>query len=357
MLMKSSIILFISIFMLIAGEASAEQKKPVPVTVEPVQVKVVIPTKTYTGEFHPFKERFLSVDEAGRIKDLFKQEGDFVIKGELLAQVTNPSLEGKLEIAKATIKEALARMKLVVKKLERQQTMFNENLISVQQFEDVQFDFVLHEAIVQTRTAEIDRLQLLIDSFSIRAPFDGQIISSPFEVGQWIMPSSTVFHIVNYDTLELNLGIPGKLLGAVPLNREVAVLVKDTEKQLRGRIVAVMQHVNKETGNFLVKVEIENPASIPLSGLLANVEIPIGQPAEMVLVSRDAIVRKNDKTYVVVSDNNIAKIIYVQIDRNHGSQAIVTAEGLTHGTQVVVRGNERLSAGTPLLINKEALTQ
>jgi len=141
-------------------------------------------------------------------------------------------------------------------------------------------------------------------------------------------------------------------LGTVPMNREVKVFVKDTENQLRGRIVAVMQHVNKETGNFLVKVDVENPTNLPLSGLLADVEIPIGQPAEQVLVSRDAIVRKNDKTYVVVSDNGIAKIVYVLIDRNHGSQAIVTAEGLSNGDQVVVRGNERLSAGTPLLINK-----
>ena len=338
--------------MLIAGEASAEEKTPVPVMVEPVQVKIVSLTNTYTGEFHPFNESFLSVDEAGRIKELFKQEGDVVKKGELLAQVTNPSLEGKLEIAKATIKEALAKMKLLKKKLERQQTMFSENLISVQQFEDVKFDFVLHEAIVQTRTVEINRLQSLIDSFSIMAPFDGQIISSPFKAGQWIMPSSPVFHIVNYETLEINLGIPGKLLGSVPLNREVSVLVKDTEKQLRGRIVAVMQHVNKKTGNFLVKVEVNNPAALTLSGLLANVEIPIGQPAEQVLVNRDAIVRKNDKTYVVVSDNGIAKIIYVQIDRNHNSHAIVTAEGLADGDQVVIRGNERLLEGTHLLINK-----
>jgi len=343
--------------MLIAGEASAEQKKPVPVTVEPVQVKVVSSTNTYTGEFHPFKESFLSIDEAGRIKELFKQEGAVVKKGELLAQATNPSLEGKLEIAKVTIKEALARMKLVEKKLERQQTMFSENLISVQQVEDNQFDLVLQEAIVQTRTAEINRLQALINSFSIRAPFDGQIISSPFETGQWITPSSPMFHIVNYEIMELNLGIPGNLMGTVPLNREVSVLVKDTEKQLRGRIVAVMQHVNKKTGNFLVKVEVENPESLSLSGLLANVEIPIGQPAEQVLVSRDAIVRKNDKTYVVVSDSGIAKIISVQINRNHGSQAIVTAEGLADGAQVVIRGNERLHDGTPLLINKGPLTQ
>jgi len=355
--MKNVFILVISAFLLIAGVASAEEQKPVPVTVEPVQVKVVSSTNTYTGEFHPIKESFLSVDEAGRIKELFKQEGDFVKKGELLAQVTNPSLEGTLEIAKVAIKEALARMKLVERKLERQQTLFSENLISVQQVEDDQFDFVLQDASVQTRTAEIKRLESLISSFSIRAPFDGQIISSPFKAGQWITPSSPVFHIVNYETLELNLGIPGKLMGAVPLNQEVEVVVKDTEKQLKGSIVAVMQHVNKETGNFLVKVEVENPAAFPLSGLLANVKLPIGQPAEQVLVSRDAIVRKNDKTYVVVSDNGIAKIISVQIDRNHGRQAIVTAEGLADGDRVVVRGNERLRAGTPLLINEEPRTQ
>jgi RND family efflux transporter MFP subunit len=355
--MKSIFILVISVFLLIAADVSAGQQKSVPVTVEPVQVKIISSTNTYTGEFHPIKESFLSVDDAGRVKELFKQEGDFVKKDELLAQVTNPSLEGKLVIAKVTIKEALARMKLFKKKLERQQTMLSENLISVQQVEDNQFDYVLQEAIVQTRTAERNRLQSLIDSFSIKAPFAGQIISSPFEAGQWVMPSSSVFHIVNYETLELNLGIPGKLMGSVPLNRDVTVVVNDTGKRLRGRIVAVMQHVNKETGNFLVKVEVDNPAALPLSGLLANVEIPIGQPAEQVLVSRDAIVRKHDKTYVVISDNGIAKIISVQINRNQGGHAIVTAEGLADGDQVVVRGNERLRAGTPLLINKEQLTQ
>lgn len=355
--MKSLIILLITTFMLIAGAASAKEKQPVPVTVQPVQVKVVSSTNTYTGAFRPITEKYLSVDEEGRIKELFRQKGDLVKKGELLAQVTNPSLEGKLEISKAKIKEALARMKLIEKKLERQQTLFNEKLISVQEIEDNQSDFVLHETIVQTRTAEIKLLQSLTDSFSITAPFDGQIISSPFEAGQWVTPSSQVFHIVNYETLELNLGVPGRLMGSVPLNREVDVLVNDSETKLKGRIVAVMQHVNKETGNFLVTVEIDNPASLPLSGLLANVKIPIGQPSEQMLVSRDAIVRKNDKTYVVISDNGIAKTISVQIERNHGSQAIVTAEGLADGTLVVVRGNERLLPGTPLLINEEPLAE
>ncbi len=339
--------------------ASAQQQKkpqkrpPSPVAVQLVKVEMHNLHMKLTGTLRPFKKAFLAVDDSGRIKEILKHEGDLVAEGDLLARAVNPSQEGRLEIAKITLKQAMIQLDLAQKKMERTRFLIKRKVSSTEQLDDDVANYRVRQVNVEEKQTEIERLNSLVKSYLIKAPLGGQILSSSVDLGKWVTPSKVLFQVVNYEILELKLGIPGKHLGQIPAQANVEVQLKESGKYLAGKIRAVIDNVEESTGNFIVIVHVPNPQNRPLSGLLVEASIPIGIPTEKMFVPRDAIVRKGKRTHVVVVRNGIAQIEPVKVEGNQKDLVVVRAKNLKAGESVVVRGNERIFPGTPVQVNQD----
>ena len=131
---------------------------------------------------------------------------------------------------------------------------------------------------------------------------------------------------------------------------KVKVEVSDIGKTFPGRILVVVRHVDRNTGNFMLRIKIDNPNRMHLSGMLAKVKLPIGKKNLILTVPRDAIVRRGKKTHVVMVTGGKAKIVPVKVKGNRGDSVIVSGKGLAPRQKVVVRGNERLFPGMPVQV-------
>ncbi len=339
-------------FVLLAQEKDKPpEQPPVPVAVAEVKEELHNSQIKLTGTLHPLRRAFLSVDDSARIKKIFKHEGDFVLQGEMLAKAVNPAQEGSLNIAKIALKQAKIQMELAQRKLDRTKFLMKNQVSSEEKLDDDKTNYLVQQIAVESRNAEINRLSSLVESYSVEAPFDGQIISSAAEVGMWTAPSEVLYQVVNYEVLELKLGVPGRYLGQVLVGSAVEAEVRPSGKKLGGHITSVVNHVEGSTGNFLVVVHVSNPEKTALSGLLAQATIPIGKALKKMLVPRDAIVRRGNNTYVVVVRDGIAQIDPVQVTGNQEELVVVAAKSLKFGEQVVIRGNERIFPGTPVKVN------
>ena len=65
-------------------------------------------------------------------------------------------------------------------------------------------------------------------------------------------------------------------------------------------------------------------------------------------MSKDAIVRQGEQTMVYTIADGKAVPIPVIVGSTAGDMIAVTAEGLSEGMPVVVRGNERIFPGSPV---------
>ena len=70
---------------------------------------------------------------------------------------------------------------------------------------------------------------------------------------------------------------------------------------------------------------------------------------------KDAIVRQGQQTLVYTVREGKAAPIPVQTSSSDGPMVAIKAEGLSEGMQVVIRGNERIFPGSPVMVAGETL--
>jgi len=338
-------------------EARAQQNKggaggrAAPVVVEPVREVRQAPMSEYTGLIEPASKAFMAADVAGRVVKVMKKTGARVRVSEVLAELDNPTLRQDLAVLEARLNETRAEWIRTRQQHKRVESLYLKKLTSAQQFEDSAAGLGVSRARVERGEAEVKKLKDQLGSMVLRSPLDGQIISSNIELGQWISPNTPLFEIYNFDYFEVVVGIPGRMIGKVPETGPVSVRIPEFGKSLKGRILGVVRHVNRSTGNFEVRVGMDNAEGLPLSGMVARVDLPVGPQGLLLTVPRDAVVRRGERTHVVIVDEGKAKILPVQVAGNLGDDVIVRGQGLQAEQLVVVRGNERLFPGMPVRID------
>ena len=76
----------------VAHAQGGATRPPTPVVVSAVRLVDELPRHGYTGFLDPQRKALLAADVPGRVKQINYRSGETVKQGELLAQLTNPSL-------------------------------------------------------------------------------------------------------------------------------------------------------------------------------------------------------------------------------------------------------------------------
>jgi RND family efflux transporter MFP subunit len=331
-----------------AQESKPQGPPPTPVVVAPVQEVTEAPHATYSGFLEPLEKARVSALEAGYVKTIFKRSGERVKRGDVLTALSNPQLLLDLEVVEAQFQESQATLAEARLKLNRLKTLYEKQLIPAEQYENEKAGMAVIEARLNTTRVLRDRLRARLKLLIVRAPIDGQIITADLDLGQWVTQNNELYEISGFERIQLRVGVPGKFVNTIPEGAPVELRVPEIGEKLSGRIRAVVRHVDASSGNFILRIFVDNPKHLPLSGLLAEATVPTGSEAKIKVVPRDAIVRRGDLTQVVVVRENKAQIVPVTVTGDLRDQVIIVANDLKPQEQVVVRGNERLFPGMPV---------
>jgi RND family efflux transporter MFP subunit len=331
-------------------EAKPPAPPPTPVVVAPVQEVTDSPTATYSGFLEPIDQARVSALEAGSVKTIHKRTGERVKRGEVLAVLAGPQLQLDLEVTEAQVKEAEAALAEAQLKLNRLRLLYEKELTPAEQYENEKAAVAVIAARLETTRAARDRLRERLKLLVVRAPVDGQVIAYDLKLGEWVTQNKELYQIANFEQIQVLIGVPARHVNTVPEGAPVALAVPELGAKLTGRIQAVVRHVDAQSGNFQMRVVVENHKGLVLSGLLAQVTVPTGAPSVVKVVPRDAIVRRGEATQVVVVRENTAQVVPVKVAGGLGDGVIVVAAELKPKEQVVVRGNERLFPGMPVSV-------
>jgi membrane fusion protein (multidrug efflux system) len=325
-----------------AGRASAAEGRPadpalpaMPVAVQPSERGTISSYYSTTATLEPSKQADILARVPGIITGIEAEEGDFVRAGQDLLRIQDDEYRYRLDQADAEKERQQAVF-------ERTKKMFQDKLVSAEQFETVQTDLKAAEAAEALAALEVSYTK-------VTAPFTGRIVRRAVDPGQNISNGTVLFTIADMNPLLARVYVPAKEFRSIRQDQPVELSLDATPQPLQGTITLVSPIVDPASGTIKVTVEIRDYPPSARPGDFAQVRIVTDRHAGAVLVPKAAVLTDKGDQVVFVAADSLAERRVVQVGFQDDRSAEITA-GLAEGENVVVQGQRSLKQGQPLKI-------
>jgi multidrug efflux system membrane fusion protein len=297
-------------------------------------------------------EQILSVD--------FK-DGEFVKKGQLLAQLASSSLQAQLDQAEANLARDQAHLENGRINLGRYVPLAKQGFAAEQQVATQQARIAQEEAVIKADQAAIEYAKTQLGYTKLVAPFDGvagirlldvgNIIhssttrGSPSEpnalvVINQVQPISVMFTLAAADIPEVQEAVEKGPVKAIALSADGKTEL-DT-----GTLAAIDNQANTTSGTISLKAIFPNPDRKLWPGMFVNVRVVTQVQDNGLTVPLDAVQQGPQGQYVfVVGPDHKVAMQPVSVRETLTGEALID-KGLSAGETVVVRGQYRLTPGT-----------
>ncbi|WP_248925190.1 efflux RND transporter periplasmic adaptor subunit [Paenibacillus hamazuiensis] len=202
------------------------------------------------------------------------------------------------------------------------------------------------EAEVERLTASLDLANNSLSNATITAPSDGIVVKRNIQTGEMAQPGVALFSIVNMNQVQIELSVADNQIGKLKAGTPVDVKVPNIpDKTFEGSITFVSPVSNTNSNTFPVKVTVDNKEGLLFAGMTAQVYAKESQQSKLE-VPASAIIKKDNKEYVVKVENNTAHIVEVKTSAKNSDWVYVeSGSGLAAGQQIAVNPGSGIAEG------------
>ena len=322
---------------------------PAKVVVSNVTSGFIAPEGEFTGTVYYQEVSDVASEVSGIAEEVSFEEGQRVKKGDVLVVISSELLDKTIQSAKAKYEQVLPDLENERKNLERAETLFRQQLLSEQAYDEQRFKVTGLEKQALSLKAEVERLDVELSKKAVKSPFDGIVIKRHIETGEWLSPGTAVASIGKDDYADVIAEVPEYVLSYVKTGMNARVITGGRE--ITGKIFSIVPRGNVATRTIPVKVRIRNTTGL-IEGMEARMILPAGHKEKAMIVPRDAVITVFGNKVIFVASDSKAKMIPVKVAGYTGMNAGVHGEGLHDGMKVVIKGNERLRDGQPVSVQQ-----
>lgn len=213
------------------------------------------------------------------------QRGDFVVKGQVLAELESSVEWRAVELARARAENVAeldgseARLSFERRRLERTRKLHNEGVLSSEKLDEIESAVLIAEtnstqAKENAQLAQLDlsRSRTALSVRTIRSPVDGVIVEVILHEGEYADPPQ-ILEVAQIDPLNVEVYVPAGLLGKISVGDKGSVVVEEpVTRTYEATVVVVDRVVDAASGTFGVRLELQNPERDVLAGLSCRVQ-------------------------------------------------------------------------------------
>ena len=260
------------------GDWSKNKLDPVSVvSVAPVALGSVSAYITTNATVESEAQADVLPQTSGRVLKVFKDDGDSVRKGDVLAILENASLDANAKRAQAE----LAKQEVEVDKL---RALYRRGAISKKELSDAEYLLSSAKTSATEATASFGETQL-------RAPFDGVIAAREIRVGETAGSGARAFQVVDLSRLRVVASLPERDMGKVKLGQKVSLIsAYDAERSANGTVVRLSPVIDATSGTFRVTVNLDAGQETLRPGQFVEVNIEVERREQVLTVPRNAVV-------------------------------------------------------------------
>ena len=294
-----------------------QKSQPEPVVYNEFTTKTgdVSKTTLITGKIEPRNEVNVKPQISGIITDIYKEAGDIVQAGEVIAKVKVIPDMSQLSSAESRVRLAEINAKQAQVDYDRDKALFDKHLITAESFDKV--SQTLHQAQEEVKAAN-DALEVVRDGVSrsnasasstlIRSTISGVILDIPVKVGNTVILSNTfndgttIATLANMKDLIFRGNIDetevGQLSIGVPMKITIGAL-QDVKLNASLEYISPKAVENNGANQFEIKAAIDVKGAKSLrSGYSANAEIVLQTAKNVLTIPESAVEFSGDSTFV-----------------------------------------------------------
>ena len=290
----------------------------------------------------------------GQVVRIAFREGQFVQKGDLLAEIDKRPFEVQLEQAKGQLARDTALLQSAKVEQQRNQLLMEKGLIARQQY-DLQLASVgQYEGAIQADQAQIDNANLQITYSRIVAPITGQIGLRLIDEGNIVRAADPngLIVITQLQPISVLFSIPEDSLGDVLKKLRAGSRLKveawdhdDTKKIAEGFLLTADNQIDPTTGTSKLKAIFDNANNALYPNQFVNVRLLIDVLGGALVVPGTTVQRGSQGTFVyVVNQEQVAQLKMVTIKNTEGNDVAI-GSGLEAGEMVILEGMDKVQDG------------
>jgi HlyD family secretion protein len=274
-------------------------------------------TTIITGKIEPRNEVNVKPQISGIISELYKQPGDYVNAGDVIAKVKVIPDMNQLSSAEMRVRLAEINLKQAQTDFQREENLFNQKLVSADEYDKSKL--ALNQAKHELSAAQ-DALQVVRDGVSksnasasstlIRSTISGVILDIPVKVGNSVILSNTfndgttIASVANMGDLIFRGNIDetevGQLTMGIPMKITIGAL-QDLKFDAALEYISPKAVESNGANQFEIKAAVRVAKDDKLrSGYSANAEIVLARADKVLTIPESTIEFSGDSTFVYV---------------------------------------------------------
>ena len=312
--------------------AASAGPPPVQVVVVEAKRQPVLETLSLPATLAPNEMVEIKPETDGIVQTVGFAEGERVSTGHVLVQLDATKLA-------AEVAEAEANLHLSQSIHERAKQLYQNKLISQQDFEQATSTFAVNQA-----GLELKRRQL--KDASVTAPFSGIVGTRQVSPGQVVSRSTILTQLVDLDIVKVEVRIPEKYLRQLRLGQPLEFKVAASgEEKFRGEVYFISPQIDEGTRTALVKARISNADGKLRGGMFASLDLTLQLRESAIVVPEPALMSNGDLfTLFIIDSSGNAQLRRVEVGYRLAGKAEIV-KGLEAGEKVVVEGIQKLRPG------------
>ncbi|TLX73515.1 efflux RND transporter periplasmic adaptor subunit [Labilibacter sediminis] len=308
----------------------------VPVRTQVIELNTMDDKVKSNGFIRPYIDLYVISETQGQIIQVYKEKGDLVKKGDIIAEVDSELLQAQLEATEAAIAQ-----------LEKDEARFlkleSQNAVTRRDLENIQLN-------LKTNRAKLVTARRQLADTKIKAPVSGVINDDFIEIGQFVGGGGKICNIVDINKLKLTIKITEENLQATKTGQKAIVTSSVYPKEeFSANVVSIADKAGMGN-NFDVELVMNNNHNIQLkAGQYVDVELVKPSSSSNIYIPRKTIngSLKNATVYIIEHNKAIEKQI---ITGKVIDDMVEVLQGLNQGDEIVTAGNYNLYNGATVKV-------
>jgi len=302
-----------------------------------------VQSQNFNGTLSFNEKSRLAAESDGVITKLYFDEGDYVKKGQLLLEIDTQILTANIRSTEASLKEAQFALEKAKLDFVRYEILLSKESISKQKYDEFFFQKMQLEQKVISLESTLKAQKIAQAKRSMRAPFNGYISQRTVQVGEWLKEGTQIALLINPDKIDITIHLPSSYISSVYKSQNINVTINN--KNYPAKIIGALFSGDEKTRTFPLKLRLLETKERFFDGMQARIQLQKESSKDVLLISRDGVVKRFGQDVVFVVKEGKAEMSPVQTIGFKDDKAAILSEDIKEGDDIVIKGNERLFPG------------